>query len=58
MKVDPVGFDSRGVWYGHKTYGIMDQKHLRLSVDRLAAVRTQLPILSARRTDLYEVREK
>ena len=28
-----------GVWYGHKTYGIMDQKHLRLSVDRLAAVR-------------------
>lgn len=39
VKVDPVGFDSRGVWYGHKTYGIMDQKHLRLSVDRLAAVR-------------------
>ena len=34
VKVDPVGCDSRGVWYGHKTYGIMDQKHLRLSVDR------------------------
>ena len=27
-----------------------------LDLDRLAAVRTQLPILSARRTDLYEVR--
>jgi len=39
VKVDPVGFDSKGVWYGHKTYGIMDQKHLRLSVDRLAALR-------------------
>lgn len=39
VKVDPVGFDDRGVWYGHRTYGIMDQKHLHLSVARLAAVR-------------------
>lgn len=39
VKVDPVGFDDKGVWYGHRTYGIMDQKHLRLSVDRLAAIR-------------------
>ena len=29
-----------------------------LDVERLEAVRAQLPILSARRTDLYEVREK
>ena len=29
-----------------------------LDMDRLEAVRAQLPILSARRTDLYEVREK
>ena len=29
-----------------------------LDLDRLEAVRTQLPILSARRTDLYEVRER
>ncbi len=29
-----------------------------LDLDRLDAVRAQLPILSARRTDLYEVREK
>ena len=29
-----------------------------LDMDRLESVRTQLPILSARRTDLYEVREK
>ena len=28
-----------------------------LDLDRIEAVRTQLPILSARRTDLYEVRE-
>lgn len=29
-----------------------------LDLERLKAVRTQLPILSARRTDLYEVRER
>ena len=29
-----------------------------LDLDRVEAVRTQLPILSARRTDLYEVREQ
>ena len=29
-----------------------------LDMERLAAVRAQLPILSARRTDLYEVRER
>ena len=29
-----------------------------LDVERLEAIRAQLPILSARRTDLYEVREK
>ena len=29
-----------------------------LDIGRLEAVRAQLPILSARRTDLYEVREK
>ena len=29
-----------------------------LDMDRLEAVRAQLPILSARRTDLYEVRER
>ena len=29
-----------------------------LDMDRLKAVRAQLPILSARRTDLYEVRER
>lgn len=29
-----------------------------LDLDRVEAVRTQLPILSARRTDLYEVRER
>ena len=29
-----------------------------LDVERLGAVRAQLPIFSARRTDLYEVREK
>ena len=29
-----------------------------LDLSRLDAVRAQLPILSARRTDLYEVREK
>ena len=39
VKVDPVGFDENGVWYGHKTYGIMDQRHLRLSIDRLKALR-------------------
>ncbi len=39
IKVDPVGFDDKGVWYGHNTYGIMDQKHLRLSVARLSALR-------------------
>ena len=39
VKVDPVGFDETGVWYGHKTYGIMDQRHLRLSIDRLKALR-------------------
>ena len=39
VKVDPVGFDGEGVWYGHRTYGLMDQRHLRLSVARLAAIR-------------------
>lgn len=39
VKVDPVGFDEKGVWYGHKTYGIMDQKHLHLSVARMGALR-------------------
>ena len=29
-----------------------------LDMERLTAVRAQLPILSARRTDLYEVRER
>ena len=29
-----------------------------LDLDRLAAVRTQLPILSGRRTDLYEIGER
>ena len=29
-----------------------------LELNRLEAVRKQLPILSARRTDLYEVRER
>ena len=29
-----------------------------LDLERLEAVRAQLPILSARRTDLYEVRER
>ena len=29
VKVDPVGFDGEGVWYGHRTYGLMDQRHLR-----------------------------
>ena len=29
-----------------------------LDLDRIGAIRAQLPILSARRTDLYEVREK
>ena len=38
VKVDPVGFDDQGRWYGHRTYGLMDQKHLRLSVARLAAI--------------------
>ena len=28
------------------------------NLDRLAAVRTQLPILSGRRTDLYEIGER
>lgn len=39
VKVDPVGFDDKGIWYGHRTYGIMDQKHLRLSIARLQALR-------------------
>lgn len=39
VKVDPVGFDDKGVWYGHKTFGLMDQKHLHLSVARMAAIR-------------------
>lgn len=39
VKVDPVGFDGEGIWYGHRTYGLMDQRHLRLSVARLAAIR-------------------
>ena len=29
-----------------------------LDLERIDAIRAQLPILSARRTDLYEVREK
>ena len=39
VKVDPVGFDDKGTLYGHRTYGIMDQKHLNLSIERLAALR-------------------
>lgn len=39
VKVDPVGFDEKGVWYGKKTYGMMDAKHLQLSIERMAALR-------------------
>ncbi len=39
IKVDPVGFDREGMWMGQKCRGMLEYDHLKLAVDRVAAIR-------------------
>ena len=39
VKVDPVGYDEFGNWKQLKTTGLIGRKHMRLAVDRVAAIR-------------------
>ncbi len=39
VKVDPVGFDTEGVWMGWSNYGLLENKQLKVAVDRVAAIR-------------------
>lgn len=39
VKVDPVGFDEEGVWMSWSNYGLLENKQLKVAVDRIAAIR-------------------
>jgi len=39
VKVDPVGFDDRGIWKGKKLTGLMDAAQVRLGRERVRAIR-------------------
>lgn len=39
VKVDPVGFDTEGVWMSWSNYGLLENKQLKVAVDRVAAIR-------------------
>ena len=43
VKVDPVGFDAKGVWMGRSSRGILEQDQLKLAVERVAAMREAGP---------------
>lgn len=39
VKVDPIGFDENGKWYGRNNRGILQQDQIKMAVDRVAAMR-------------------
>lgn len=39
IKVDPIGYDENGKWYGRNNRGILTQGQIKMAVDRIAAMR-------------------
>jgi len=39
IKVDPIGYDLNGQWMGWSNYGLLENKQIKVAVDRVAAIR-------------------
>lgn len=43
VKVDPIGFDEKGIWMGRSSRGILQRDQIKLAIDRVAAMREAAP---------------